>query len=65
MPDSAAALAGLKTDDLVVAIAGQIVKNAGDFRRIVESLPVGQEVVVEVKRRNDLISVRLTPGAEK
>lgn len=60
-----AAEAGLKSDDLVVAIAGQVVRDAGEFKRIVEALPVGTEVVVEVKRKNDLVSVRVTPVAEK
>jgi len=60
-----AAAAGLKTDDLVVTIAGQVVRDSGDFRRIVESLPVGTEVLVEVKRKNELLSVRLMPVAEK
>jgi len=60
-----AASAGLKTDDLVVTIAGQVVRDAGDFRRIVESLEVGKEVTIEVKRKTDLVSLRLTPVAEK
>jgi S1-C subfamily serine protease len=59
-----AALAGLKTDDLVVSIGGQIVRDASDFRRLVATLAVGQEVVVEVKRKNELLSVRLVPVAE-
>ena len=62
---SPAALAGLKTDDLVVTIGGQVVRDAGEFRRLVQALPVGQEVVVEVKRKNELLSVRLVPVAEK
>jgi hypothetical protein len=41
------------------------VREAGDYRRIVETLPVGREVVVEVKRKNELISVRMTPAAEE
>jgi serine protease Do len=60
-----AAAAGLKTDDLVVSIGGQVVRDASDFRRIVTTLAVGTEVVVEVKRKNDLLSVRVMPVAEK
>ncbi len=62
---SPAALAGLKTDDLVVTIGGQVVRDASDFRRLVAALPVGEEVVVEVKRKNELLTFRLTPVAEK
>jgi S1-C subfamily serine protease len=60
-----AAAAGLKTDDLIVSIGGQVVRDASDFRRIVETLRVGVEVAVEVKRKNELISVRLIPVAER
>ena len=65
IPGGPAATAGLKTDDLVVSIGGQVVRDAGDFKRLAESLPVGTEVVVEVKRKNDLLRVRLTPVGEK
>jgi serine protease Do len=65
IPGSPAAAAGLKSDDLVVAIGGQIVRDAGEFRRITESLTVGQEVVIEVKRKNELVTVKMTPAAEK
>ena len=65
VPGGPAAAAGLKSDDLVVTIGGQVVRDAGDFKRLVDSLPVGTEVVVEVKRKNDLLSVRLTPVVEK
>jgi S1-C subfamily serine protease len=65
IPGSPAAAAGLKSDDLVVAIAGQIVRDAGEFSRIVDSLAVGQEVVIEVKRKNELLTVKMTPEAEK
>jgi len=60
-----AAAAGLKADDLVVTIAGQVVHDASDFKRLAEALPIGQEVVVEVKRKNELVSVKVTPVAEK
>jgi serine protease Do len=65
IPGSPAAAAGLKSDDLVVTIGGQVVRDAGEFQRIAQSLPVGQEVVVEVKRRNQLLTVKLVPEAEK
>jgi serine protease Do len=65
IPGSPAATAGLKSDDLVVTIAGQVVRDAGEFRRISESLAIGQEVVIEVKRKNELVTVKLTPAAEK
>jgi len=65
VPGSPAEKAGLKTDDLVMTIGGQVVRDSGDFKRIVDALSVGTEVVVEVKRKNGLISVRLSAGTEK
>lgn len=65
LPGSPAAEAGLKNDDLVVSINGEVVRDAGDFRRITETLIAGVEVTLEVKRKNDLISVRVKPAAIK
>ena len=65
IPGSPAAQAGLKTDDLVVSIDGQVVRDGGDYRRIVETLRPGSEVVLEVKRKNDLLSVKITPAADR
>lgn len=65
LPGGPAAEAGLKSDDLIVAIAGQVVRDASDFRRLAKALPIGEEVVVEVKRKNELLSVKVTPVAEK
>jgi serine protease Do len=65
LPGSPAAEAGLKTDDLVVSIGGEVVRDAGDFRRIADSLLAGVEVTLEVKRKNDLLTIRLKPTAIK
>lgn len=65
LPGSPAAEAGLKTDDLVVSINSEVIRDSGDFRRIADLLQAGVEVTVEVKRKNDLISVRLKPAALK
>jgi serine protease Do len=65
IPGSPAAQAGLKTDDLVVSIDGQVVRDGGDYRRIVDTLKPGSEVVLEVKRKNDLLSVKITPATDR
>ena len=48
-----------------MTIAGQVVRDSGDFKRIAETLPIGLEVIVEVKRKNSVVSVRITPVMEK
>lgn len=65
LPGSPAAEAGLKTDDLVISINGEVVRDSGDFRRLVDMLQAGVEVTLEVKRKNDLLSVRVKPAAIK
>jgi serine protease Do len=65
LPGSPAAQAGLKTDDLIVSIGGQVVRDSGDYRRIVDALRPGSEIVIEVKRKNELVSVKLVPTAAK
>ena len=62
IPNSAAANAGLRSDDLIIGLAGQVVRSGADFRRIAASLRAGQEVTVEIKRQEELRTVRLTPG---
>lgn len=65
IPNSAAAKAGLKTDDMVISIGGEIVRNAGDFNRLAEALKAGEEVTIEVKRKNDLLTIKLMPSEAK
>lgn len=65
IPNSAAAKAGLKTDDMVISIGGEIVRNAGDFNRLAEALKAGVEVTIEVKRKNDLLTIKLMPSEAK
>lgn len=62
IPNSPAAKAGLRGDDLIISIAGQAVRDASDFRRIVPTLPPREEVVVEIKRKDQVLTVRLIPG---
>ena len=65
LPGSAAAKAGVKTDDLVLSLAGQLIRSGGDFRRLADSLRAGEEIVLEIKRKDQIITLKLTPGAAK
>jgi len=57
---SPAATGGLKSDDLVISIDGKPVKNSDDFTKAMATIKTNQEVAVIVKRKNDLVTVRLT-----
>jgi serine protease Do len=58
-----AAEAGIKTDDLIISINGQAVREAGDFEKISSSLPIGEEIGIVVKRGEKLTPLRITPRA--
>ena len=62
LPNSPAAAAGLRGDDLIISIGGQVVHHSADYRRIAALLRPGQEVAVEIKRGDQLLTVRITPG---
>jgi len=41
-----------------------VVRDGGDYQRIVQTLRPGSEVLLEVKRKDDLLSVKITPAAQ-
>jgi S1-C subfamily serine protease len=52
------ALAGLRADDLVLALAGEAVKNTDAFRRQLRAkLAVGGEIVFTVRRGDKTVEV--------
>lgn len=65
VPGSPAAKLGLKRDDLIMRIDGETVKDLRDYERIMETLRPGVEVTIIVKRKQDVLSLQITPDAEK
>lgn len=63
-PRSPARKAGIKPDDLIVAIGQQTVYDINDYKKIVATLTPDEEVIFLVKRKNDLLEIRVTPTAE-
>jgi len=62
LPDSPASKAGLKKDDLVLAIDEQWVRNVREYQAAVRELKPGRKVVLSVKRDRKIVSVILTVG---
>jgi serine protease Do len=58
-PGSPAAKAGLRPDDLIVYIDGELVSSIKTFRDIMRGTPPGQELRLEVQRGNQLVSLAL------
>jgi serine protease Do len=57
---SAAAAAGIKSDDLVISLDGKAIKSGDDFQKAIAAIKAGQQVAVIVKRKNDLVTLQLT-----
>jgi serine protease Do len=67
VPDSPAAKAGLKANDVVTEFNGQHVEGAAQFRRMVRETPAGRTVQLTVWRdgRSQTISVTLGEGEQR
>ena len=58
---SPAARAGLRAEDLIVAVDGEPMGDVGDLQRLMVAERIGQDVEVEVVRDGDLLKVDLIP----
>ena len=52
---SPAAVAGLRPDDLVISLAGKKIGTIRDYQKVLDELQPDQEVVIVVKRRDELL----------
>jgi len=67
VPDSPAAKAGLKENDVVTEINGQRVEGAAQFRRMIHEIPAGRSIQLTVWRdgRSQAISATLGKSEER
>src|SRR6266480_3023696 len=67
VPDSPAAKAGLKENDVVTEINGQCVEGAAQFRRMIHEIPAGRSIQLTVWRdgRTQTISATLGKSEER
>jgi S1-C subfamily serine protease len=63
--DSPGARAGLRSDDLILAIDGRQIKSARDFQRVVNATTPGATLSLSVKRGDEVLVVPLTVEARK
>src|SRR5437870_921830 len=63
--NSPASKAGLKAGDRVVKISGREVKNVYDYTYALGEMKAGQEYEVEVVRRSERLTLKITPEARK
>jgi len=60
-PDSPAWHAGLRPNDLILSIDGQQVVTCADLRKAVNKLRPGRPVPLVIKRREEVVTLELTP----
>ncbi|MHB1156414.1 MAG: S1C family serine protease [Phycisphaerales bacterium] len=59
-PDSPAAKAGLRKDDLVLAMDGQWVRNVEEYEQQTAKLTAGRKIVLTIKRGKEVMEVTVT-----
>jgi serine protease Do len=64
-PGSPAEKAGLKKDDLILSVAGEAVRDIRDYEKAAAQLAPGREITLVVKRKNDVLPLRLTPDSDR
>lgn len=64
LPESPAAQAGLRPDDLIVYIDGELVPSIKIFRDIMKQVGPGTEVKLDIQRANRLVSVKMKLGEQ-
>jgi serine protease Do len=62
---SPAAKAKLKSDDMIVSIAGEKIGNLKDYAEALKFLRPEEEVLMIVKRGVEMVRVRITPRLKK
>jgi serine protease Do len=62
VPDSPAAKAGLKENDVVMEINGQRVEGAAQFRRVIHEIPAGRSIQLSVWRDGRMQTISATLG---
>lgn len=62
---SPASEAKLKTDDMIVSIAGNKIGSVKDYANVIETLRPKEEVLMIVKRGVEMVRIRITPRAKK
>jgi serine protease Do len=62
---SAAQKIGIRSDDLIVILAGKTISNATDYKSVLGTLVAGKKTVIVVKRRNQLKRFEIVPDEKR
>jgi len=60
--ESPAGTAGLRSGDIILALAGRAVQDIPDLQRVLGEIPVGEPALMEVLRRTRRLSISVVPA---
>ena len=63
--NSPAADVDLKPDDLIISLKGEKIGTVRDFESVMETVAPGEEVIIIVKRRRNLLRIPITAVEKK
>jgi len=59
---SPAARAGIRPDDIIVAVDDHAVQDAGDLQRLMVDEAIGKPVAIQVVRRGEAVTLSAVPS---
>ncbi|MEZ5950426.1 MAG: M28 family peptidase [Planctomycetaceae bacterium] len=57
--------AGLRKADVIIELAGKKIENIYDYTYAIEALKIGEEVTLKVKRGEQTLEMKITPGSRE
>ncbi len=57
--------AGILGGDIIVELAGQKIENIYDYTAALDAIKIGEETTISVKRGNEILSFKITPGSRQ
>ncbi len=60
-----AAKAGVRGGDVIVGLGGTEILNIYDYTNIISTLKVGEETEIKVKRGDEVLTLKITPGSRE
>ena len=57
--------AGVRGGDLLIGLAGEKIENIYDYTAILDTLKIGRETTIKVRRGAEVLEFKITPSSRK